>query len=695
LFKEDGSPEGRGGPDDGLDLTRARRVTVGLARDRVPSTVGDHTLWIDEIATMQIDPEDVPAAEPVGLPLFSRYEPYELRDVVRSVPAPGQDLIADGIAIDCPVRGPWSLGFGLPNQQSFIPLLTGLDRHGRDRGWTGGLLVNHAGRYKGSSWAIFGATTPEFYLSEAFGKMLAGLVTRMQGSDLAGKMAAETRERDAHTITLQTPAPEFIRISDDGRHFVNGDGKRVFLTGCNYIGSFGRRFFGGPWLYYLEDDFRKAHEAGINAMRIYGPGRLITDPAKRDAVCELARRYGIYLLITAVDHTDFLTKRELQDRVRLVARAFRDEPMVIGYDLQNEPYTYKVARIADGGQKLGESYPKWAQWPDYMKWAGLEIKSGNDFSSFPNVNCPLPVNDEWRGVFDDTNAIWENWVNWQVDAIREVDARHFITAGYNTIQECLPANEPLDYVAHHTYSVPYSHEDVILNLTVLDRIRSVWPDRPICLGEFGYSNGDILADGYTDLHTSAVGELMHYLYAYANDFEGAHKWELNDNPLWISFAQTVWVPKSAVDRHTHQGRFGMHYYDGTISGRPKPICHALRFLRDCIDAGMERGELKVERGPTRINTVYEYRAPGALFVGNVRCDSPEMTFTAQHATNVMLRWDSDGLRVMSSADADVEIDLSELGVDGRAITGLHGGASERDGRLAIRLLEGEVVVVTE
>jgi len=427
---------------------------------------------------------------------------------------------------------------------------------------------------------------------------------------------------------------------------------------------------------------------------VYGPGELVTNPEKRDALCELARRYGIYLLITAVDHTTLLTGAELAARVRAVAEAFKDEPMVIGYDLQNEPYPYKIAEIEVGGQKLGERYPAWKQWPEYMKWAGLEIKSGNDFSSFPNVDGPLPMNDEWRAAFDATNAIWDEWIGLQVDAIREVDRRHFITVGYNTINECLPANEQLDYVTHHTYCVPYSADDVIQNLTVLDRIQSIFPDRPICLGEFGYSNGDPLGDGYIDLHTSAVGEMLHYLYAYAGDFEGVHKWELNDNPLWISLAQTVWIPKDAVDKHIHQGRFGMHYYDGTVSGRPKPICHALKFFREHVDSGAEPGELKVEPGSTRIGVTYEYRAPGALFIGAMEYESPDLSFTSERATNVMLRWDDDELWLMSTADADVELDPKRHISSWSGVSGRRGGMNTKGERLSMRLLEGETVTIS-
>ena len=678
LFKKDGSPEGRGGEGDHLNLAEGRRLTLGLARDRTPVTKGDHTLWVDEIGTLRLDDATVAETpEPVGLPVFSDYEPYTLRDVVRVEAAKGQDIVPKDIELTGSFEGTWALGFAFPNQSRFRPVLVARDEHGRDRGWAAGMLANFAGQYAGSNWLIFGVTSPEFYRDPGFAAVVSNCLAKMQGDELARAAQAENERLDATEIALTEESPAFLRLSEDGRHFVDAEGQRVFLTGCNYIGSFARRFFGGPWLHYLEQDFQKAHAAGINAMRIYGGGALITDARKREALCQLARKYGIYLLIVAVDHTDILTEEALRERVRMVAEAFRDEPMVLGYDLQNEPYTYKVAEIVSdgGGKRLGERYPGWRKWEEYLKWAGLEVKTGNDFSTFPGLDGPLPVNDEWREVFDDTNAIWDEWVRWQVEEIRGVDPNHFVTVGYNSLNECFPANRRLDFVSHHVYRVPYSHEDVVLNLTTLDRVQAILPDRPVSLGEFGYSNGDVLDDGYLDFHTSAVGEMIHYLYAFANDFEGVHKWVLNDHPLALSVKLSPWMPPDATSQHVHQGRFGFYYYDGTIEGRPKPICHALRFFRDYADTVEPGGELEVTPGPTRIGTVYRYRGPGALFVGNVTYESPRLRFTAKRPANVMLTWNEDEARVMSTADATAWVRVGE-------------GEMTR-----VELLEGETVVL--
>lgn len=60
------------------------------------------------------------------------------------------------------------------------------------------------------------------------------------------------------------------------------------------------------------------------------------------------------------------------------------------------------------------------------------------------------------------------------------------------------------------------------NMTTFDRLAKVWPNKPVTLGEFGYSNGIVIPDGsYLDLHSSAVTEMISFLYPLAHDYEGS------------------------------------------------------------------------------------------------------------------------------------------------------------------------------
>jgi hypothetical protein len=276
-----------------------------------------------------------------------------------------------------------------------------------------------------------------------------------------------------------------------------------------------------------------------------------------------------------------------------------------------------------------------------------------------------------------------------------VDAAHPISVGYNSVFDTLPANAQLDFVSHHAYQPPVDFDGVLLNLTTLDRLRAVWPDRPISLGEFGYTNGLKLADGYLDLHTSALGESLHYLYAYAHGFAGCMKWTLTDHPLELSRQQCSWMPADDLAAHTDQGRYGFFWSDGTLDDQPKPLVWALRFLREYVDAGGERGELQVGPARTRIGTGYAFRAPRALFVGDVAYDGPGLEFTAAQAANVLLWWGDRSLRVISTADASVRVDLAALlgkAPEGEvSVGGKLGSSHQIGGALELELLEGEPV----
>ena len=396
-----------------------------------------------------------------------------------------------------------------------------------------------------------------------------------------------------------------------------------------------------------------------------------------------------------VDHTDLQTREELVDRARLCAEAFKDEPMLLGYDLQNEPYAYKLAAVKDGDQTLGDRYPLWKRWGEYEQWAGLQM--AGSFTSFPGVTGPLPRDHEWGPVLDATDGILADWIAWQVEAIRAVDPAHPVTVGYNSIFDCLPANRQLGFVSHHAYQPPVNFEGVLRNLTTLDRLALVWPDRPISLGEFGYTNGAQVGGAYLDLHTTALGEFLHYLYAFSRGFSGCMKRVLTDHPLELSRQQCTWLSPDDLQTYTDQGRYGLFWSDGTPEAQLKPLVWALRFLREYVDDGGARGDLQVLLAPTQIGTGYEFRAPRALFVGNLAYQGPELEFRAAQAANVLVRWDERSLRMMSTADAAVRLRIGVLlpgstpktaEVQGKV------GSSEALGEwLELELLEGEVVEV--
>lgn len=690
-FLKDASPTTRGGPDDHLDLSRAKRLSLGLATGGETFPAGAHLIEIDDVGVARNDlgasSADFRAPNSV---CFDAYEPYVLRDVVRVSPAATALGVVAPHAATLPVEGLSAVGFTLWDRSELIPLLQAQDRHGRTRGWAASALVHYDGAYKGGCWLLSGVTTPAFYQTPTFDQTLTGFLRTLGARDLPKSCSDRNEARKTTQLPLQTPAPGGLTLSPDG-HFLRPDGQRFFMIGADYIGSLDRKFFGGPWLQWLQEDFQTAHEAGLNCLRIYAASQLYRDPAKLAALKECARRYGIYLLIVVVDHTDLLTREELVARAKEAATAFAGEPMLLGYDLQNEPYPYQLANLKDGAQTLGEKYPLWKRWGEYARAANLQ--DDQYFTAFPGVAGPLTPNAEWAPVVQATSDLVGDWIRWQVEAIRSVDRTHPITVGYNTVFAALPCNEQLDFLSHHCYEKPADLAGVKQNLDTLDRLHALWPSKPISVGEFGYTNGMTLSDQYLDLHTSAVGEFLNYLNAFNRGYEGCNKWVLMDHPLELSRQQCRWLAEDDLPKHIDQGRYGLFYSDGTLTPRPKPLVPALRFLREYVDAGGERGELTLEQAGNLIGTGYVFRAPHALFVGNTTYRGPELQFTASQPANVLLFWQGQSLRLVATADATVRVKPGAL-VTGLSAPEVHGktASAKRQGEwLELGLLEGEVV----
>jgi hypothetical protein len=598
------------------------------------------------------------------LPAFSRYEPYRLEAIESITAAPGEEKLFGG-----ETRGRfegWSAVGFTRRKAVFRPLLAARDRDGRVRGWACGLL-RHFAEYPGSNWLLFGISSLDFYLTPGFAKTLDTALGGLR-ENAAAQEAGPTR------ISLRSPAPSgFVRRSTDGKHLVAPDGKRLFLVGVNYhrsldTGEWGAQPFDDA---AFEDDFRKAKEAGVNCIRLGPASRFYEDPA---IVKECARKYGIYVLVIL----NWGTRQDYVENAERVARMYAGEPMVLGYDIQNEPAPAGVLRVEHAADAAGMA----SAWTEAT--GPLARGSGSTFPGLSGkLNTPL-------------DAVFGQWIGRHIAAIRKHDKEHLITVGYNSPLAALPANAQLDFVSHHVYEAPLSFESVNINLSTMDRLAALWPDKPITLGEFGYSNGVIMPDGrYLDVHTSAVGEMLHWLYALAKGYDGCLKWVLTD---WH------WdVIGKAGDRgratQIYEAYFGTHYYDGNPGGlgRPKPVAHGMRFLRDYVDANGPGGMIEVVRAKTSIGTGYVYRSRGGLFVGDVMFDSPELTFRAAQPANVMVMWDAKTIRVMSTADAVVSLApgpfVPEIPPRAARLKGAHGEVHAEGDRIVIEMLEGETVEI--
>jgi len=702
-FWRDSRSEGRGGEGDTVQLSQVRYLNVGQAFSHTGRLPGDHTIWFDQIGVAKVDLPRVSAAEALDLPVFSDYEVYRFGRST-AVVSPGQTILP---VLGAPLPlgdGGWSaIGFAFPNESRYVSLLDAKDEAGRVSGSALGLLANCRGRYRDSVWLFSGLDDQRVYRTPAFLHALTAALSSVISPELTASYRDEMLA-PVPDLKLTTPAPHagYIQKSADGKHLVYPDGRRFFMIGCNYVGHFDR-CGGRMWRddFYdprvVEQDFKNARDAGLNVMRYWLQTTIDEDLRRGDtrkitAIRECARKYGVYLLID-LPGTTYATEQDMVASHRAIAQAFADEPMVLGYDLRNEPYVTTIGGIRYQGEPvpvqshdLREDFPGqvdtaairswiaerpyWLHLPGWLQGEEAErltsawllwsqyLREHQLASSTLNGLTATPPRTGWEPLIDAVDTSLDRWLKVQIEAIREVDRNHLITVGHNTALTMLPANAQLDFVSEHIYARPYSFGNVIENITTLDRLAERWPERPITLGEFGYSNGIKLNDGYLDSQTSAVGEMIHYLYALSHGYDGVKKWMLCDWPLAVMKRYGDW--DRGLETRIYEERFGLYSYDGTPSGRPKPIVPTLRFLRDYVEDAGPGGTLDVHAAENPIGTAYVYRGQNALFIGDASYTDDTLSFTAPTPRNVMLRWSDDGFTIMAAGDTTVRLRPGKL-----------------------------------
>ena len=220
----------------------------------------------------------------------------------------------------------------------------------------------------------------------------------------------------------------------------------------------------------------------------------------------------------------------------------------------------------------------------------------------------------------------------------------------------------------------------------------LWPDKPITLGEFGYSCGTRLPDGgILNIHNSAVAEMIVYLYAWANDFGGGMSWMLSDWPTALMDYSAPWISQS---RQQYEAGFGMYAYDGTETGRAKPIVPAMKCLRDYLDSSPRgRGTFRLIKADTQTGCGYLYQNDTALFVGMKHFQNVSIDFQAVDAANLMVYWTDEGLYVLSTADASLSLSRSFVettaGTGTVRLEGRRKSFNRTEDRYTLELFEGQ------
>jgi len=742
-FFADGSPPHRGFIGDKLNLANGKDISVGLAFTFSPFTAGSHDISIRQIATGQTD---LPAGFtesvlPMALPVFENRDIYRFKEITDISACQEQDLLVDIPDINGDFVGLSAVGFAYSDASHFVPLLCARDGYCRIQGLAAGLLVHYDGPYAPGQWFISGVETPAFYQSQTFIRTLGQIIDHLKNKNLPSRYqkqnnAAKSRKIATHADADRKDKSRPLRISPDGRHFITADHRRFFAIGSNYLGPRDRKCqLGGPLFdaVKIEADFRAAQKAGINLFRFWPPA-IEDDHSDFQTILALAEKYRIYLLLLPVPHaqpSDKETLAALQTYVRLAA----DCPMVMGYDLMNEPMLTDIGAIRINNQSSPiiqhNTYERYdpdlfnrlwvdqlaqnrSGWPAVKPWVDddnarellaahflgekllqQQLTCGN-MSLLCGLEKELRLPPEYQEFQQALNQTFANWIHFQTDALKKMAPGQHLTIGYNSPLVALAANQTLDFQAYHLYNLPYSRRDFEQSLSTLDRLRDIFPHQPITLGEFGYSSGLQLPDGeYLDIHSAGIAEMMTMLYAYAHDYSGVMFWLLTEWPVANIAYNAPWIPP---DKYVHESRLGMYYHDGTEQPHPKPIAYAAAFFREYLDTQPAGPcEFTLTEASIPIKTGYVFRGPDALFIGNQAYHSEAISFKARQPANVMVRWDRQSLYLMATADASVIVNpalITKRSVKQplKAI-GNYADLRQIEKEISINLLAGETVSI--
>ena len=607
--------------------------------------------------------------------------------------------------ISCAITGDFSgtsaVGFEIPDGSTFIPVLEALDEDQRRQGWAGGVLTHYAKSSVYSDWAFFGILEEDFYRNDAFISLTDHLMKTFIIGSLHSKASMENNRRISEEASKPQGTPMQVRITTDGKGFEYEDGTPFFAVGVNITnkGNFSQHYKGKFKAALIEEDFQRMHKAGINVARIYGFSDYLDNPEYIQALKTYARQYQVYLILE-ISYRGVSSLEALKQRALTAANLFKDEPMLLGYDLANEPYYWDIEKLTTtDGKSLGSVYPYSGNFGAYGEYAKMDL-SGLHWSTFPQINGPLPVpkNESQRLGFDSVNGIYSTFIQTMTEAIREKDNVHPITVGYNTPYVFLPCNQSLDFISNHVYenlNTVTNYDTILSNITAMDRLRSVY-NKPIMIGEFNISNGEKSGEAYYDVDNSSVAEMIHYLYAYAQGYSGVMKWALTDWPLFNIEQEATWW--SGDEKYISEGRMGVYFYDGTLEGSPKPIAYALKFFSDYImeNGQGDHGTLKLTVNDSMIETGYVYENDNAIFVGDVRYQSNRLTFTSvdDRPANVMLRWGGGALRIMTSHDCEVRLRTADFFSDSAGeicLTGKYKNLQRDEDFTTFTLFAGELV----
>lgn len=432
-------------------------------------------------------------------------------------------------------------------------------------------------------------------------------------------------------------------VAENRQHLLDPNGQPFFVLGVNYIGYFDRAW--RMWedsLFDLElitRDLHQARASGFNTIRIFVQQPLVEDLRagkfeKLDRFLDEAERANLAVLLVLND-THGLELNSVTEMDALVADHLRDSPILLAYDLENKPVFYSLvaARYPEGmhapvqtdsliqhyGQRVSRSEAEQMQrsgripshlspdlayyYANALHLFGEFDRAAADWSKLGGGGVigymTSPDSARWRYFVHVMDATLAAWLTARLEPLRAADPGTLVTVGWHWPHFAgLPANRALDFQQFHYFGTR-SLPGVRHTLGYLKGLQRIFPDHPIILGEFGYSN----ASSPSQELSQAVAPSLTALYEAAllcslqvEGLAGGCKWVLND--------------LTDAERNPWESSFGVF----GVGHEPKPVHDLLKRLSDVWGGMPTRSTIRLLRDAST-GLAYRYTLPAHVVVG--------------------------------------------------------------------------------
>ena len=479
-------------------------------------------------------------------------------------------------------------------------------------------------------------------------------------------------------------------VADDRRHLLDPEGEPFFVLGVNYEGYFDRAW--RMWEESLFDldliarDLRKAQSSGFNAVRIFVQRPLVDDLRagnfdKLDRVLAEAERVGlaVLLVLNDVHSLDLVTVAELD---AALAEHLRGSPTILGYDLENEPVFYNIvaARYPEGihapvqtdsliqhyGERVSRSEAEQLQrarripshlTPDqaYFYINALRLflefdQAAADWSKQGNGNLldylTSPDAARWRHFVHVMDATLAAWLTARLDPLRAADPEHLVTLGWRWPHFAgLPANRALDFQQFHHYGAR-SLAGLRQTLEYLHGLRRIFPEHPVILGEFGYSNASSTNPALSqpvDPALTALYEMALLCGLRGEGFAGGFKWMLND--------------VTGTEHNPWESNFGVF----RPGDQPKPVRDLILRLTELWSDSSSPGTIRLARDPGT-GLAYRYTLPAKALVGGGTYQDDALVWESQSGrpSHLFVHWTEQEITLEATGQGRVTLGPDDL-----------------------------------